>query len=235
MASSIALLVLCCCSPAGVGAVTINSYDQGQEFTKCVTITDFQTKTLADDITLVDRNSGGCCPTGSTPGAKFFNSYQSAQIACGFQSDGTVGWSTSTSGGNTTCTYNKCYVMKQNLPCADGSKQLLNGCCAATDANNKGFQDLCKNYWKSFTTVNSETVNFCTTYHKNYGSKGYGGTQGKTDDQAGGKLVPDKIYTYAKCEGGSVTDTNSNTQVDGAARVVLSFAALGAIATLALS
>jgi hypothetical protein len=186
----------------GATAIKIADMEQGAEFTKCVSISDFQTKMLADDITLLDRLANGCCPKDSVPGKKWVTGYKGAQIVCGFKADGTIATST-TSGTNAKCTYNKCYVDKQNLACADDTKQLLNGCCAATTKANTGFPALCKNYFQTITTVNKDKVNYCTTYHKNYGTVGRAGTTVKTDDQADGKLQPDKIDTYATCAGGS--------------------------------
>jgi hypothetical protein len=175
--------------------------DQGAEFTKCISNTDLETKTLDDDITLIER-VGDCCPAGSVPGVKFFNQYSGAQIVCGFKDDGAVALSTGSSNGAKTCTYNKCYVMKQNIPCKDGTKQRLNGCCGGKPQTN--FDAQCKFYDKSFSNAHSETVKYCTTYDKNYGSKGWAGTSAKTDDVAGGKLQVDKVYTYAPCPGNMV-------------------------------
>jgi len=190
--------------------IKIADMEQGAEFTKCVSISDFQTKTLADEITLVDRLANGCCPKDSVPGQKWRAGYKGPQIVCGFKADGTIATSTTT-GSNAQCTYNKCYVDKQNLACADDTKQLLNGCCAATTKANTGFPATCKNYFYSETTVNKDKVNYCTTYHKDYGTVGRAGTKVKTDDQADGKLQPDKIDTYAPCAGGSGAGTGSTT------------------------
>merc|ERR1719389_1659144 len=154
--------------------------DQGAEFTKCIKITDLETKTLDDDIDLVDKETGGCCPDDTVPGVKYYNSYRGAQVVCGFKDDGTVALSTGSSNGAKTCTYNKCYVMKQNLECKDGTKQLLNGCCGAKPQTN--FKAQCKFYDKSFNNAYSEKVQFCTTYDKDYGSKGWAGTSAATDD-----------------------------------------------------
>jgi len=194
---------------ASAEMVALSTYDQGAEFTKCISITDFESRTLADEIDLIDRDdAGGCCPEGSVPGAKWYASYKGAQVVCGFKADGTVAMSKSTSNGVKTCTYNKCYVDKQNLACADDSKQLLNGCCVDTTAANTGFPTQCKNYYSSLNNAYSESYKYCTTYDKDYGTKGYAGTSDKTDDQADGKLVPANIYTYTPCEGDD--DGNSN-------------------------
>jgi len=196
---------------ASAEKVALNTYDQGASFTKCINITDFASKTLADEIDLIDRDeSGGCCPEGSVPGAKWYASYKGAQVVCGFKADGTIATSSSTSNGVKTCTYNNCYVDKQNLPCADDSKQLLNGCCAGTTAANTGFPTQCKNYYSSLSNAYSESYKYCTTYDKDYGTKGWAGTAEATDDQADGKLVPANIYTYTPCEGGGDGDGGGN-------------------------
>jgi hypothetical protein len=184
-----------------VSSVKIGEMDQGAEFTKCISNTDLETKTLDDDITLIDMVDG-CCPAGSVPGVKYFNQYSGAQIVCGMKDDGTVALSTGSSNGKKTCTYNKCYVMKQNIPCKDGTKQRLNGCCGGKPQTN--FDAQCKFYDKYFNNAHSEKVNYCTTYDKDYGSKGYAGTAAKTDDVADGKLQVNKLYTYTPCPGSAV-------------------------------
>jgi len=209
----------------GASAEKLSAMEQGQEFTKCVKIVDYQTKTLDDDITLVDRESNGCCPKDSVPGTKFTSNYQSPQIVCGFKADGSVSVSTST-GSNKKCTYNKCYVHKQNIPCADGTRQLLNGCCAATKKSNTGFATTCKNYFKSSTTVNKDKVNYCTTYHKDYSKRGWAGTKDKTDDQKDGKLIVDKVYTYSPCEG-SIGSSGSSAGVSNGVSGSSTYALVG--------
>jgi len=230
MASLSALLF--CLMVIGSGAVKLEDSAQGVEFTKCITITDFQTKTLADDITLSERLSNGCCPAGTVPGAQFYSSYKSPQIVCGFKTDGTLKFSMTT-GTNAACTYNKCYIDKQNLACADGTKQLLNGCCAATTKANTGFEATCKNYFYSKSNVHGENYKYCTTYHKDYSTIGYAGTSSKTDDQvvdgSTSTLAQDKIYTYATCSGGSGGSGGSSTDTSGVDRagksVIVFFAA----------
>jgi len=186
-------------------AVKLDSYAQGQEFPGCIKITDFMTKTLADDVVLGDRDATtGCCAKDYTAGAKWQAAYKGAQIVCGFKADGTIATSEKTSG----CTFNKCYVDKQNLACADGSKQLINGCCAKTTKQKDGsFPANCLNYWLSYTTAESDKVNFCTTYHKDYSSATRAGTKDKADDQASGSLVPSAIDTYTPCGGGGAAPT----------------------------
>jgi len=229
--SSLAALLLSAVLMAAT-AIKIADMEQGAEFTRCLKIGDFMTKGLADDITLVDRLATGCCPKDYTPGLKWVMAWDasvtSAQIVCGFTAGGTI--STNTAKG--ACTYNKCYVHKQNLPCANGFKQLLNGCCASetclTDSDNvtspripcvggrgykrnSGHPSTCTASWQKMTTENSDQVRFCTTYDgpkmtsQTPASKRANrtGTPNSTDDQLDGKLQPDKIDTYTKCAGGT--------------------------------
>ena len=78
--------------------VALSTYAQGAPFEKCISIADFEGKTLADEIDLVDM-VGGCCPSGSVPGAKWYTSYKGAQIVCGFKDDGSVSITTGSSNG----------------------------------------------------------------------------------------------------------------------------------------
>jgi hypothetical protein len=146
-----------------------------------LTIADFQTKTLADDITLTDRDVNGCCAAGSVPGVFAYSQYQSAQIVCGRA----TGDQSYAKDGNNKCNYGTCYVYHQNLPCADGTKQRLNGCCAThatgTFAN---FPDTCLGYEDTFTNTESESVEYCRTYHKDYSKIGNMGTTDTHDDVA---------------------------------------------------
>jgi len=181
--------------------------EQGAAFDKCIKIKDFTTKTLDDEVEVVARDEGGCCPEGYTPGAKHYNNYQGAQVVCGFKEDGKVALSTGSSGGKKTCTYNGCYVMKQGLSCKSpkgDTKQLLNGCCAAEvycGTNGCSFEENCKNYAYTFNTVYSEKVNYCLSYAKTYAMDV--GTADKTDDVKEGKLVVENVHTYTACAGGA--------------------------------
>lgn len=204
---ALATMLLPSCLLTMAGATVIGDMDQGAAFTQCVTISDYQTKTLSDDITLQDRDANGCCPAGTVPGVKFYANYQGAQIVCGIEDDGTYAMSTSTSNGVSTCTYNNCYVMKQDITCSDDSKQFLNGCCAGTTTANTGFPSGtagCSNYFYSSTNVHSESFNYCLTYATNYGTVGREGTTNDADDQAGGVLQVNNIDTYAACSGSLV-------------------------------
>jgi hypothetical protein len=187
-------------APAAVAGTIIGSMDQGAEFTQCISIADFTTKTLDDDVTLVDREASGCCPKDTVPGVQMYSKYMGSQVVCGFKEDGTVKFSTGSSNGDATCTYNKCYVAKQNIPCKDGTKQRLNGCCGPKPQKN--FDALCKFYDKSVTSVYKDATNYCITYHKTYKMES---TSVKTDDQADGKLQLDKLYVYTPCAGSSVS------------------------------
>jgi hypothetical protein len=156
----------------------LTSYDQGAEFQKCIKITDFETKTLADDITLTSRDANGCCAAGEVPGAFLFSDYQGAQVVCG---TGT-GDKSYAANANGRCAYGTCYVYKQHLPCEDGTKQRINGCCGAHGVANMNFPSSCLGYEKKFTNTASEEVEYCTTYHKQYGSIGLMGTSAAKDD-----------------------------------------------------
>jgi len=174
------------------GAVTTSKYkfadaEQGAAFDKCIKISDFNTKTLDDEVDVADREEGGCCPNGFVPGAKYYTSYQGAQVVCGFKADGTTAMSTGSSNGKKTCTYNSCYVQKQGLACKEDTKQLLNGCCGAT-AKARTFKDGCMNYDYTLKTVYQNSYEYCLSYDKDYGTKGWSGTAEATDDQKDASL-----------------------------------------------
>lgn len=185
---------------ASVAAGTkLSSFDQGAKFDKCIKISDWESKTLEDDIELSDRDANGCCPDDTVPGVKHYNNYVGAQVICGFKSDGTVAVSTGSSNGVKTCTYNQCYVMKQNLECSSG-RQFLNGCCAAPadcSSNSCGFKaSTCKNYAYSMKNVYNDASEYCLTYNQNYKMEH---TADKSDDQKDDKLQVDKLYVYTPC------------------------------------
>jgi len=189
--------------------MTFTNSEQGAKFDKCIKIEDWSSKTLSDEVDVAERYANGCCPDGFTPGVTHKANYVNAQVVCGFKADGTVAASSSTSNGVKTCTYNQCYVWKQNLECASGNgKQRLNGCCAAPadcSGNSCGFKTGCKNYAssKNMGTVNTNgATDYCSTYDTNYKMEK---TSGKTDDQANDKLQIDKVYQYTKCAGGDVS------------------------------
>jgi len=111
-------------------------------------------------------------------------------------------------GYTSQCTYGSCYVYKQNLPCADGSRQLLNGCCGAgtRGANRLSFDEdyNCLGYQNNRNNIHGETAEYCTTYHRDYSRCGNKGTTAVSDDvrsiSGGGfRLVPGNIHEYTRC------------------------------------
>jgi hypothetical protein len=178
----------------GVAAATkISSFDQGAKFDKCIDIDDFQTKGIEADITLTDRDADGCCAEGTVPGAFLFSAYQGAQVVCHKESNQNMG-----SPGN--CDYGQCYVYKQDLPCEDDTVQHLNGCCGAADASTfDNFPDDCLGYLKTFSNTHSESVKYCTTYHRSYGTVGRVGTTDADDDTTDTKLNIACIDEFAAC------------------------------------
>lgn len=203
MSMSTALLLAC----MGMGVATkLADMEQGAKFEKCITIADWEGKTLADDITLQDRDANGCCPTGTVPGVRHYSKYVGAQVVCGFKSDGTVATSSSTSDGVETCTYNQCYIWKQNIACSSGV-QRLNGCCAAkADCTGSacGFKEACKHY--AYNNPGNSDAQYCLSYNKDYKME-Y--TSAKDDDQADDKLQTDKVYQYTACAGGAGDDAGA--------------------------
>jgi hypothetical protein len=183
--------------------------EQGAAFDKCIKIEDFETKTLDDEVEVVDREAGGCCPDGYLPGAKYYTKYPGAQVVCGFKEDGTTAISTGSSNGAKKCTYNSCYVQKQGLACKDDTKQLLNGCCGATKGS-RTFKDGCLSYDYQLNTVYNKKYQYCLSYDKDYGTKGDVGTTEKTDDQKDGKLVVANLYTFHPCAGGNTGEEDAS-------------------------
>jgi hypothetical protein len=222
------------CGFVAATAVKLSSYKQGAKFDKCISNSDFEGKTLDDDITLIERDAQGCCPAGSVPGAKHYSNYVGAQVICGFKSDGKVDLKTSSSGSVKSCTYNQCYVYKQGLSCKTaGAKQRLNGCCAAanTCATSKcDFATGCLNYAYNFNNAYGEQLEYCLTYNKKYKME-Y--TSAKTDDQADNELKVDKLYVYTPCKGGTAPATSPGGSTTSSAATV-GMAGLGVAAVSAL-
>jgi len=177
----------------GTTAETLKVGDlaQGSEFTKCIKITDFNSKTLTDDVEVTDKVDG-CCPEGYIPGIKNYNNYWGAMVVCGFKDDGSVAMSSSTSNSVKSCTYNKCYVVKMDLTCKDSSKMTLDGCCPKDQ-----WDDNCKMYTKSQSFF-TEKVGYCLSYAKNYELEG---TNDKTDDVVDGVLSLTNLKSYTECAG----------------------------------
>lgn len=218
------------------GGVKLSSYEQGAKFDKCIKISDWESKSLDDEIEVADRSSDGCCPDGTVPGVKHYSKYVGAQVVCGFTSDGTVTFSTS-SGSSNSCTYNQCYVWKQNLECDGGGKQFLNGCCAAPatcKTGTCGFKDKCENYAYTMTNVHSNSSKYCLTYHKTYKMEN---TQVKTDDQADNKLKFDKLWYYTACAGGSASTAGTTEAPDASvgARGASGVGLVGLLASMAFA
>jgi hypothetical protein len=204
--------------------------EQGAAFNKCIAICDFNSKTLSENVRVTDRMSGDCCPQGFIPGAKYYASYQGAQVVCGFQADGSIALSTGSSGGSKTCTYNGCYVQKQNLPCDGDSRQLINGCCGLTKGS-RTFQTDCLSYDYTLSNVYNQPYEYCLSYDKDYGTKGWFGTADQADDIHDGHLDAVNLYTYTPCDGSSVGGGSSTSQ-DTSPAVQTTLGALGVIAVL---
>jgi len=214
-------------------ALKFGDLAQGAEFSQCIKITDFNSKSLADDVEVVDK-ADGCCPEGSIPGIKWYNQYWGSMIVCGFKDDGSVNMGTSTSNGVKSCEYNKCYVVKMDITCADDSKMKLDGCCPKDQ-----WTADCKMYSKSQSFFN-EKVTYCLSYAKKYTLDG---TVDKTDDQVDGKLSLTGAYAYTGCapfggnlggSGGSSSSPSPSPSSDttASAAVQASVAVLGALGAL---
>jgi len=77
------------------------------------------------------------------------------------------------------------------------------------------------NYDYTLKTVYGNPYEYCLSYDKDYGTKGWAGTAETTDDQKEGKLVVENLYTYTPCEGGSAGGGGDGTTAtaSGAVRV----------------
>jgi len=201
LAGSLLLSVL----TVGIGT-KIGDMEQGVEISKCFKIDDWNTKTLGDDIDLVDRDANGCCAEGYVPGVTLYKKYMGAQVVCGVNDDGTISNPTySNSNGVKSCDYGKCYVMNiaDRIVCKNDEVPLLSGCCGTKGA--RTFADTCLAYDYTITTYTAGaniSPEYCLTYHKNYGSMEYPGTDDKSDDVKDGKLQVDNFYTFAACAKG---------------------------------
>lgn len=202
--------------PVVTTSMTLFDLEQGSAFNKCIKIGDFETKTLKDKIQVREKESGGCCPNGYTPGAKYYAKYQGAQVVCGFKADGTIAISTGSALSAKTCSYNQCYIHKQHLPCSGTTRQFLNGCCGAAKGA-RNFEANCKHYDYSLTTAYGNKYSYCLTYDDDYAAKGMLGSVETSDDQVfvgTSKLNLGSLYTYAPCDGAIDIDwihTHTNT------------------------
>lgn len=169
---------------------------QGSEFTKCIKVTDFNSKSLADEVEVTEKVDG-CCPEGYIPGIKWYNNYWGAMVVCGFKDDGSVQMKMSTSNSVKSCEYNKCYVVKMDITCKDDSKMTIDGCCPKDQ-----YTDDCLSYTKSQTFF-KEKVSYCLSYAKKYSLEG---TNEKTDDQVTTDGVTSlsltNLKSYTVCPGG---------------------------------
>merc|ERR1712137_572399 len=203
----------CGSSSSTVSTITLDSYDDGALFDKCIKLTDWVSATLSSEINVTDRDSNGCCACDEVPGLYHSDDYYSAQVICGFEDDGSRSFSTSSSNYAYTCTYNNCYVHKQDFDCADGSKQLLNGCCSNSSCatNDCNFETDCKNYYYFKSNAQGYSTTFCRTFHRNWASstgnegvEDYDGTTSTADDiTVSGNtttLDTDKLQMYIGCE-----------------------------------
>lgn len=238
--TTLALLVSVTASTALAETLKIGDLAQGSEFTKCIKQTDYESKGLADDVEVVDRVDG-CCPEGFTPGTKHTSTYYGTMVVCGFQDDGSIKMSTGSSNGVKTCTYNKCFVIKSDITCADADnkKMTLNGCCGGADASNKAMWpgdtakgNKCANYVSS-SSSNGVSTTYCTHYNSKYEKLG---TSKKDDDLvvADGKtsLNLETLHMFTPCAGAlggaATTDTDgkSDADADPAVRAVVGMGAV---------
>lgn len=209
-------------------STTLESYGDGAYFDKCIKITDWVSATYTSDITLTDRDSNGCCASDEVPGQYRNYNYYGAQVICGFEDDGSTSFSTSSSSGTYTCTYNNCFVHKQDLECASGSNQLLNGCCSSSScaANDCNFGTDCQNYYYTMSNAQGNSTTYCLTYDYNYGTAtgnqglaSFDGTSETSDDvEVDGDtktLDTDKLYMYVECDNDDSTDSTSGVSTYG--------------------
>lgn len=240
----IAFVMFALFATASAETMKLSDMAEGSEFTKCIKIDDFHTKRAADDVEVVAKDAtSGCCPEGYIPGVKHYNSYDGAQILCGFKDDGTIKVTSSSSNGVKSCEYNKCYVNGLGHKCADDTFMKINGCCGA-DNKKTNYKDDCMMYSKSFTSITAAKsgtkVEYCLSYHKKYKMEG---TADKTDDQKDGKLDKTKLYLYTPCSGngggdggsgsGAAATTAATTAPSTASKAMQAAFGFGGVAVLA--
>jgi len=151
----------------------VGDFAQGAEFSKCIKITDFNAKTLSDEVEVTDKVDG-CCPEGYIPGIEHHSNYWGAMVICGFKDDGSI--EMKGRGEVKGCTYNKCYVVKMDITCADNSKMRLDGCCPEGQ-----YTDTCERRSAMSQSFYKSKVGYCVTYNGDW--KTLNGTPEKTDDQ----------------------------------------------------
>lgn len=203
------------CSNPATETMRLADMENGAEFTKCVKIDDYEKKTPDEEMTVMERDgSSSCCPHGFTPGVKHYDQYLSAMIVCGFKEDGTVSVST-----GSTCTYNKCFVIKADMTCKDNTKMKVNGCCPSGQA-----PDDC-----TIGSSSSNSLNYCTRFKAQDWK--LENTAGKADDVTDGKLQVDKLEVYTECPGVSAGGGDADSDADSAPkRAAAGVAGLAALA-----
>jgi hypothetical protein len=186
---------------ASAATVKIGDMAQGSQFTQCINISDFNTKSIYDDVEVVDKKEDGCCPDGYIPGIKHYKNYWGAMIICGFEDSGKVKMGHDPK--RSKCTYNKCFVVKMDITCKDSSKMTLDGCCPKDQ-----WDDECKMYTKSQTFYKTK-VGYCLSYAKKYKLEG----TSKTGDDFTGDATLNftTLQTYTECAGAFGNGTSSAT------------------------
>jgi len=207
------------------------SYEHGEEFDKCISIADWNSKTPYEDIDLFDREAAGCCPRNTIPGAPYGNAALERRfgprVVCGFKDDDTLEFRTGLGedgyGVNTwknpeainTCSFNKCFVIKQDVGCELGGVNFLNGCCPIPPMEVCGSQDRCGfpsgcefTAYGPSGAYREGSIRHCFPRAT---PPAWVGTPDKRDDWSDGKLVLDNFERYASCPGPATTTTTTTS------------------------
>lgn len=204
----------------------IGNLAQGSAYSMCIPITTLQSKGVADEISVYPRHSNGCCRRFTAPGIMRRSQIYGGQIVCGtVAATGGLASSLGDTVGNSGCNYNACYVMKQNIPCASGPRQFLNGCCGTSGAPT--FTSTCVGtFYSSQRSSYNEIVESCTSKLKE-GVTTYAGTLTGADDQVDGALVTTAVYAATACTGSEVlgdTKVSSSYQIRNFVAIIFSLA-----------
>eukprot|EP00931_Biecheleriopsis_adriatica_P117390 TRINITY_DN9290_c0_g2_i1.p1 TRINITY_DN9290_c0_g2~~TRINITY_DN9290_c0_g2_i1.p1 ORF type:complete len:259 (-),score=36.04 TRINITY_DN9290_c0_g2_i1:178-954(-) len=168
----------------------ISGVETGTEFTECISITDFKTKSPFDEVKVIERDmDSGCCPSGFTPGAQHRNEYLSAMIECGWKDDGAIETNYS------NCSYGKCFIVPMDFTCSDSKRMTLNGCCADGQDLVGSKQKWCKMGVND--PVDKSEPFSCRRYQS--GTFVLENTADVTDDVEDGKLQVHKLQHYTDC------------------------------------
>jgi hypothetical protein len=205
-------------SLAIISATKLSSYEHGAEFDKCIQIRDWTKKTIYDDITLVDRESGGCCPKGTYPGAPYRgDNLMGPAVICGFKGEDSIEYKTgpgkdgngvdlwASPGTMNNCSFNRCFVNKRNIQCEIGALSFMSGCCEepACYRNHCGFKQGCSVTVTSPIGAYRESgIYNCHPRKQTHMT----GTPDRSDDWKDGKLVFDKFRKWESCETLTCTD-----------------------------